>query len=134
MPREKLLYDGHCFVCRGFAKTFEATLDLRSEAVEKYSMDMGLAHDIYLYLPGIGFVRGYRWVPPLVLSVGLARMLISTLIAGYRIARIYRFLRTRGLHPVPHLGRGRIPLKLLGVLLSLVLLEPIYKVWRGIWS
>jgi len=133
MPGEKLLYDGGCFVCRGFAKTLEATLDLRSEEVERYSGGYGLAHDIYLYMPGIGLIRGYRWVPPLVLRVGPRRILISSLIAGHRITRIYGFLRRRGLHPVPYLGRGKIPLKLLGVLLSLALLGPLYKVWRGMW-
>ena len=112
----------------------EATLDLRSEAVERYSSSQGLVHDVYLYIPGIGYIRGYRWVPPLVMTVGPRRILLSSLIAGYRISRIYMALRSRGLHPIPYLGRGRIPLKLLGVFLSLVLLGPLYKVWRGIWA
>lgn len=129
MGGEKLLYDGECFVCRSYASGVYRFIGFQVEPVQKYVDRLG-RHDVYLLYRGLA-IPGYRWIPSAIMRVGFRGLLMLLLVSGYRADEIYRFLKSRGLHPVPYLGVGKLPLKLFGLLISHYILAPLYRMWTG---
>ncbi len=129
-----LAYDGKCIVCREIARNLSLELNARYIPVQNLYSRYGLAHDAYLIIDSGIFIRGYGWIIPYIYKKGFKKIFLRLIISGYGIKMKYRLIKGYGGHPLKFLGHGKILLKLLSLLVSLIFLDPLYRVWRWIWA
>ncbi len=131
--KASLAYDGECFVCEALADNISHEFHIDAIPVQKLYRKYNLEHDAYLIIGDVKY-RGYSWIIPYISKGGFKRLFTSLLMASYPITVKYKFIKRLGSHPIRYLGRGKIPLKVATLFLSVYILRWLFKIWLKIWG
>ena len=133
MEKVILAYDGECFVCKELAYNVSHEFNAIPIPVQNLYSEYGLEHDAYLILPHVKY-RGYSWLIPYIANNGLKNIFIRLLITSFGVSRKHRHLKMLGSHPIKHLGRGKMFLKLFTLFMLTYLFKPFRFIWKKIWG
>lgn len=128
-----LAYDGGCIVCKSLADTISHEFNIEAVPIQKLYKEYNLEHDAYLIMGDVRY-RGYSWIIPYLTKGRFKKLLTILVLSSYPITVKYNYIKELGGNPMKYLGRGKIPLKMTFLFLSVHVFKWIFKVWIKIWG